>query len=109
MLVRKEEALLENRDLAAKTAVLYTELVTVFWFQGTFHLCQDKLMSLIPTSFIKAFHIIGNGQAEIFLVGKKRQLLNSIQTGEDTEPNPGRTKVFSDLHQKTAKAETLFQ
>lgn len=34
---------------------------------------------------------------------------NSKQTGEDTKPNPGRTKVFSDLHQKTAKAETLFQ
>lgn len=34
---------------------------------------------------------------------------NSEQSGEDTEPNPGRTKAFSDLHQETAKTEALFQ
>lgn len=68
------ETLLENKFLCFEKLQPYAELVTLFWFQGTFHLCQDKLVSLIPTAFIKAFHIIGNGQAEIFLVGKNDNL-----------------------------------
>lgn len=81
-------AKLQRLCLKTENLQPYAGLVTVFWFQGTFHLCQDKLMSLIPTAFIKDFHIIGNGQAENISSGEKRQPLNSTQTGEDTEPNP---------------------
>lgn len=78
--------------------MLYPELVTTFWFQGAFCLPRQGI--------IKAFHIIGNSKLEDFLWREDNlQDPNSKQTGEDTELP--RTKAFSDLHQKTAKAETV--
>lgn len=80
-----------------------------FGFQGAFHLCQDKLVLLIPTSFIMASHPTGNGTLK-HVLGKVSQLSGSkLWTGENTAPSPARTTVFSDSHQESTKAETSFQ
>lgn len=71
-------------------------------FQGAFHLCQDKLVLLIPTSFIMASHPTGNGTLK-HVLGRVSQY-------------SGNPKLERTLHQaqpelqcSVTKAETHFK